>query len=181
MVYVFLAEGFEEIEAITPVDILRRAKIPVTTVAVSNDNKTVSGSKKIPVVADILIKDVSLTDLDMAVLPGGQPGADHLCENDEVKRIVRFASEHGKYVAAICAAPYILGRLGLLDGKKATCYPGYEGELKGAKVSLSEKTICDGKIITGRGPGAASEFAFKLVELIKDQAESDSVRKAMLY
>ncbi len=180
MVYLFLAEGFEEIEALTPVDVLRRAGIPIKTVAIGPE-KTVLGSRKVPVVADILFGEVEPDGVDMIILPGGQPGADHLYESEELRRIVRFSFEKNRILAAICAAPLVLGRLGLLEGKKATCYPGYEDNLKGAEVFPEKAVVCDGKIVTARGPGAASEFAFKLVELLADKEKADSIRRAMLF
>lgn len=180
MIYVFLADGFEEIEALAPVDILRRAGLAVKTVAIGKD-KTVYSTRKVPVMADILVDDVKLEDIEMIVLPGGQPGADNLYASEKLLKIVQYAYDNGKYMAALCAAPLVFGRMGLLTGKKAVCYPGYEHNLKGAEAQPEKALVCDGKIITGRGPGAATEFAFKLVEILTDKDKADSIRKAMLF
>ncbi|MCX7614790.1 MAG: DJ-1/PfpI family protein [Clostridiales bacterium] len=180
MVYVFLADGFEEMEAIVPIDILRRADISVKTVAVGS-KKTIESTRRIPVVADLLMNEVKLDEIEMIVLPGGQPGVNHLYDCAELRDIVQYAYEQKKYVAAICAAPLILGRLGILRGKKAVCYPGYEGDLTDTDVTKTETLVQDGKVITAKGAGVASTFAFKLVELLKDSKTSESIRKAMIF
>lgn len=176
LVSVFLADGFEEIEALTCVDILRRANINVQTVGVTGT--TVVGAHAISVLSDISMKDY--VDSDMIVLPGGGQGTDNLYKSAELKDILVKAINEDKYVAAICAAPTVLGRHGLLIGKKATCYPGCEKDLKGAL--LSEETVCtDGKLITSRGPGTTSEFALKLVEILCGPTVADNLRKGMLW
>ena len=161
-IFVFLADGFEEIEAITPIDVLRRAGLNVQTVSVM-DKQTVSGAHGIPVVADKMFDDIHLEDAEMLLLPGGLPGATNLDAHQGLSdMIMTFASE-GKALAAICAAPLVFGNRGLLQGKKATCYPGFESYLTGAEytAALVEK---DDNFITAKGPGAAMDFAFAIVE-----------------
>lgn len=155
-VYVFFATGYEEIEGLTTVDLLRRAGIDVVTVSITGD-KTVSGSHHIPVVMDCLFEEVCFEDADMLVLPGGGEGTKGLEAFEPLMlRVDEFVKEE-KAVAAICAAPSILGHRGHLAGKKATCYPGFEKELTGA-VFVEQPAVRDGKIITGRGMGASIEF-----------------------
>lgn len=161
-IFVFLADGFEEIEAITPIDVFRRAGLNVQTVSVM-DKQTVSGAHGIPVVADKMFADIHSEDAEMLLLPGGLPGATNLDAHQGLSNmILAFASE-GKALAAICAAPLVFGNRGLLQGKKATCYPGFESYLTGAEytAALVEK---DGNFITAKGPGAAMDFAFAIVE-----------------
>ncbi len=163
-VALFLANGFEEIEALGTIDILRRAQIPVETISITDD-KRVTGAHNIPVLADKTFAELDFSTIDVLVLPGGMPGAKHLNEHEELKKRVKEFAEKGKNVAAICAAPMVLGGLGLLDGKKATCYPGFEPELIGAKVT-GEKVAVDENIITGKGPSFVFDFALQLVETI---------------
>ena len=164
MIYVFLAEGFEEIEALTPIDCLRRAGKQVITVGVGG--KIIAGAHGIQVVADITDLELELNDaLEMVVLPGGMPGTRNLGNSDIVRRAILYANDSGKWVTAICAAPTILGKMNLLSGKQAVCYPGCEGELAGAKIG-TEAVCVDGKIVTGKGPGAALEFGLMLVECL---------------
>ena len=152
MIYVFLANGFEEIEALAPVDILRRAELEVKTVGVGG--KTITGSHGITVTADIEEKDVTTDNMELMILPGGMPGTLNLEK-----------SPINIYLAAICAAPSVLGHLGLLNGKEAICFPGFEGELKGA--TISEKPVCvDGKIVTAKGMGVAVQFGLTLAGLM---------------
>ncbi|MDR0904294.1 MAG: DJ-1/PfpI family protein [Ruminococcus sp.] len=177
MVYVFLADGFEEIEAISPIDILRRAGVSVQTVGVTG--KTVTGSHGIMITADITAGEIKLDDdLEMVVLPGGLPGADNLQKDDIVNKALKFASDNNKYISAICAAPKILGAAGLLTGKKATCFPGYEQELIGAEAT-GESVVTDGKIVTAKGAGVASLFGFELVKVLKGQETAEKIAKAM--
>ncbi|MBQ7820668.1 MAG: DJ-1/PfpI family protein [Clostridia bacterium] len=179
MTYVFLAEGFEEIEALTPVDLLRRAGEKTVTVGVTG--KLVTGSHGIGVTADITIEEAaaSKTNADMIVLPGGLPGADNLRENAIVREFISRADRAGAYIAAICAAPRILGELGLLEGKQAVCYPGFEKYLRGAKISDAH-VVRDTNIITGIGMGAATEFSLALVEALVSKEESDKLRKGII-
>lgn len=161
-IFVFLADGFEEIEAITPIDVLRRAGLNVQTVSVM-DKQTVSGAHGIPVVADKMFVDIHSEDAEMLLLPGGLPGATNLDAHQGLSdMIMAFASE-GKALAAICAAPLVFGNRGLLQGKKATCYPGFESYLTGAEYTAALVEI-DGNFITAKGPGAAMDFAFAIVE-----------------
>lgn len=178
MVYIFLAEGFEEIEALSPVDILRRGGAEVTTVGVGG--KVISGSHNIPVTADITLEETDCTDAEMLILPGGLPGTTNLEASDKLKDILDKANKEGKYIAAICAAPSVLGKRGMLKGRKATCYPGYEEEMLGAKC-VGTPVEVDGSFITAKGAGAASEFAFALLSALKGSEVSDKIRGAMQY
>lgn len=178
MVYVFLANGFEEIEALATADILRRAEIPVTTVGVGS--KTVTGSHQISVVADLTDAEfVYDGGVEMVVLPGGMPGTLELEKSVCVNSAVDRADSEGKYIAAICAAPSILGHKGLLRGKKACCYPGFEDQLIQATV-VNDRVVHDGNIITSRGAGTVYEFAAKLVELLRDKETAEKVLASMI-
>ena len=177
MNYVLLAEGFEEVEAITIVDVLRRAQIEVTTVGIGS--KTITGTHGIPVVADMCSCEAKEEGLDMVILPGGMPGTTNLGESEKVAQYVDYCVKNDKYVCAICAAPMVLGKLGVLEGKNAVCYPGCEGGLTGANI-VKEAVVVDGKVVTSMGPGTATEFALKIVELVKGKAVSDQVRSDML-
>lgn len=175
--YVFLAEGFEEIEAIAPIDILRRADIDVTTVSVVS-YKEVCGAHGIKIVADILFDEADYSDNDLLLLPGGMPGTKNLDAHQGLKSLLRIQAEQGKLLAAICAAPSIMGNMGLLQGKKAVCYPGFESKLLGATLS-AEKVIQSGNIITGVGAGVAVAFALKLVEVLKGKATADKIANSI--
>lgn len=178
-VTVFLAEGFEEVEALTPIDLLRRSGAEVTVVGVTG--KTVAGSHGIPVVTDCELSGHDCSAADMLVLPGGMPGTKHLYESAEVCRAVRDAAADGRYIAAICAAPSIVfGGLGLLNGKKATCYPGMEGGMTGAQP-VDAACVVDGKIITGRGAGAAMDFALTLCEVLYGREQAVEMAKTVCY
>ena len=178
MVYILLADGFEEIEALTPADIMRRAGIDVTTVSIKQD-KTVTGSHGIPVIADTVITDVEPENVTLLMLPGGA-GHELLDASNEAHYLINEAVTRGQYIAAICAAPSILGKKMILSGKCATCFPGYEQYLYGANVS-GDKVVVDEKIITGKGAGAAAEFGFKIVEILKDKTTADNLREQMQY
>ena len=177
-VTLFLADGFEEIEALGTVDILRRAGIPVTTVSITSD-RNVTGAHNVTTVADTVFAEVDFSTTDVLVLPGGMPGAKNLNEHEGVKRKIKEYAEKGKVVAAICAAPMVLGGLGLLEGKKATCYPGFEPGLIGAKVT-GEKVAVDKNIVTGKGPGLVFEFALELVETIAGAGTRKEVQEGLL-
>lgn len=177
-VALFLANGFEEIEALGTLDILRRAQIPVVTVSITV-NRTVIGAHDIPVIADCTFQETDFSAVEVLVLPGGMPGAKNLNEHAGVKKLLLDFNEQGKLIAAICAAPMILGGLHLLESKRATCYPGFEQELIGADVT-GESVVIDGNIITGRGPGLAFDFALKLVEQIAGSATRGEVQKGLL-
>lgn len=179
MVYVFLAQGFEELEALAPVDILRRAGVEVCTVGVGSD--MIKGSHGIPVKTDITVDKIVLDNkLDMIVLPGGMPGANNLEANPDVLAAVDFCAENNRYIAAICAAPRILGHKGLLDGRYATCFPGYESELRGALTS-QRHVVVDGKFITAKGAGCSLRFALKLVELLCSREKSEGLEATLQF
>lgn len=178
MVYVMLADGFEEIEALAVVDILRRGDVNVKTVSVYGDD-TVSGAHDIAVVPDIKFCDIK-DDIDMIVLPGGIPGTPNLQSNKELEKLLVKSYNEGKYIAAICAAPMILGQLNFLVEKKATCYPSFEKYLNGAQCS-TDKVCVDNNIITSRGAGTAHDFAFSLLSILKGSDASKDIRGAMLY
>lgn len=179
MVYVFLADGFEEVEALTPIDLLRRAGVTVQTVGVTG--KTVTGSHGVPMVADLLPEAVDLKQADMIVLPGGMPGTKNLYASDVVRAAVTEMIETDRYVAAICAAPsIILGGMGVLQGKRATCYPGMEDGMTGAQAQPLP-CVQDGKIITGRGAGAAFDFALTLCAALVGQEKADQIADAVCY
>lgn len=177
-VYVFLADGFEEIEALTVVDVLRRAEIDTVSVSISGKHD-VAGAHNIIVKADMLFDESKIIDGDMIVLPGGMPGALNLQNHVGITEIIHMFNKSNNYIAAICAAPMILGKLGILNGKKATCYPSFEKDLIGADVQTAS-VVQDGKIITSRGAGTAMEFSLKLVEVIKGTMEAEALRSAML-
>ena len=177
MVYCFLADGFEEMEAIAPIDILRRAGVEVKTVGVTGD--AVSGSHGIKVIADCSINDVVLDDcLEAVILPGGLPGATNLENCEKVQKSIDFAVENNKFVCAICAAPQILGHKGLLCGREAIAYPGFENELKGAVVS-EKYVVCDGIFITAKGAGVAVEFGLEIVAQLKSKDIADSIKSSI--
>lgn len=177
-VALFLADGFEEIEALGTVDVLRRAEIPVDTVSITA-NKEVSGAHGIKVLADKTFDELNFAEFDMIILPGGMPGAKNLNEHEKLKKQVTEFVNNGKLVAAICAAPMILGGLNLLDGKPATCYPGFEPELIGAKISGENVTVSD-NIITGKGPGLVFDFALKIVEKVAGIGVRKEVQQGLL-
>lgn len=177
MIYVLLADGFEEIEALTPIDILRRCGEDVKTAGVLG--KVASGSHNIKVEADILINDINKNDMTALIVPGG-PGYTNIENSTEATELIKYAAENGILLCAVCAAPSILGKLGILEGKKATCFPGYEKDLKGAVLS-SEKAVFDGNIITGKGAGAAAEFGFLIAEKTAGVKKAEEIRKAMQY
>lgn len=179
MVYIFLADGFEEIEALCVLDFLRRAKIDVQTVGI--DTKIVTGSHKIPVVCDI--EDVQLVgneDFDMIILPGGLPGANNLDESEIVDAFIKRAVKEDKLIAAICAAPFILGKRGILNGKRACCYPGFENKLTGATI-VQDGCVRDGKIITARAMGKSHDFALEIIEALAGKEEREKQAGAVLY
>lgn len=177
MVYVLMADGFEDIEALEPIDIMRRAKIDVKTVGVMG--KTATSSHNVTIQTDILIDDVNTSDMEMLVLPGG-PGHTNLDESTPVQDLISYALENDIYIAAICASPSILGKRGILDGKKYTCFPGFEKFCSGG-IFTGEKATLDGKILTGKGAGAAGDFGFKMVEILKDENLAETLRKEMQY
>ena len=179
MVYVFLAKGFEEIEALAPVDVLRRAGVEVKTVGVTG--KQVRGSHNISVNCDITINEADFNNLEGIILPGGMPGTTNLENNELVNKFVNFAVENGKIIGAICAAPIILGHKGLLRGKNAVCYTGFEKDLEGAHI-LDRPAVRDKNIITGWGAGGAIDFALLYLEAITESEEiAKKVARNMRY
>ena len=172
MVYVFLANGFEELEALAPIDVLRRAGANVVTVGVGS--RQITSAHGVGFITDMTAEDIRLSgDLEMIVLPGGMPGADNLENSPEVQAAIDFCSDNDKWIAAICAAPKILGHKGLLSGRKATCFPGFEKDLSGAFVT-GDPVNADGRFITAKGAGAALRFALRLTEALfgKDKASA---------
>lgn len=179
MIYMFLANGFEEVEALAPLDLLRRAGCEVTTVGIGGD--MILGAHKIAVQADI--PDTMFRDSrpDMIILPGGMPGTRHLDESRTVDAALRSAANTGSYIAAICAAPSVLGKRGYLKGKKAVCFPGFEEYLDGAILQpKGVKVVTDGKIITAVGMGAAVEFGLALVRVLKGDEAANALCSAIL-
>lgn len=178
MVYFFLADGFEEIEALCPVDLCRRAGLEVKTVSIT-ENKEVTGSHGITVLADLAAKD-ALGAFDMIVLPGGMPGTKHLDASPVVESALAEAVQNDKYIAAICAAPMVLGKRGLLRGKEAISFPGFEQYLEGATVS-EKRVVLDGKILTGAGMGVSHDFGLAIVEIFCGKETADKLGSAILY
>lgn len=178
-VYLFLAPGFEEIEALTVVDLLRRAGISITTVSIS-DTLNITGAHNISVAADTLFSACDFSNGDMFILPGGAPGTCNLDAYNPLKEVLKKAYADGKYIGAICAAPMILGHLGFLEGRNATCYPGFEEHLYGANL-IKDSVITDGSIITSRGLGTAIDFAGELIALLLDRRISDQIKQQIIY
>lgn len=177
MIYCFLADGFEEMEALCPVDILRRAEKDVTIVGVGE--QVIVGSHQIPVVADINAAEIVLDDsLEMIILPGGMPGTLNLEKNCYVQKAIDFCAEKNKFIGAICAAPSVLGHKGLLENKEAICFPGFEEQLTGAVIS-DAYVVQDGNIITAKGAGVAQEFGLKLVEALCGENRAASLKKSL--
>lgn len=178
-VYVFLADGFEEIEGLTVVDILRRAGVDTDMVSVM-DRKMIKGAHDISVVADSMFGEHDYRDADLLVLPGGMPGTLHLKEHEGLAALLEQFNSEGKRIAAICAAPSILGEAGMLKGKKACSYPSFEEKLDGAEV-LQKPFVTDGHITTGRGMGAAIPFALELTALLCGKEKSEEIGRSIVY
>ena len=177
MVYVLLGTGFEETEAIAPIDLMRRAGISVLTVGING--KVICGGHGIGVEADITAGEMDLTDLEMIVLPGGLGGVKSIRESEKAMDAIRFAHENDKFVAAICAGPTILAQLGITDGKDAVCYPGCEEEMGSANM-ITAPCVRSGKVITGTSAGCAVPFGLKLVEALKGAEEADRIKKQIV-
>ena len=173
MVYILLATGFEEMEAIAPLDILRRAGIPAATVGVNGE--VITGGHGIAVTADMTISQMDLTDMDMIVLPGGLGGVASILASQQALDAVTFAWENGRYVAAICAAPTILSRLHITDGKTVVCYPGCEAEMENIGALSDLACVQDGKVITGTSAGCATAFGLALVAALKTEAAAKEI------
>lgn len=177
-VLILLAEGFEELEAVTVVDVLRRAEIEVTLAGLKKG--PVKSARGVQIVPDAILDDVNQDKYDMVVLPGGQPGTDNLVADKRVRAILVDMQQKDKYTAAICAAPYALSEAGILAYSRATSYPSFQDKLKAKEVLVDEKVVVDGKVITSQGPGTAIAFALKLVELFKGRDRAEEIQKAML-
>jgi protein deglycase len=177
-VYVHFAEGFEEIEAVCIVDVLRRAGIETQMISVTGD-KIVAGAHGIRIETDLLFEQADYKSCGMIVLPGGMPGTTNLGRHQGLAGRISAFTEEGKWLAAICAAPIVFGQIGLLKGKTAVVFPGYEDKLIGAKIGRHSVEV-DGKIITSRGPGTAFDFALMIVELLRDKTSAKSLRQSML-
>lgn len=178
----FLAEGFEEVEALTPVDLLRRAGIGVKTVSVTKDHM-VTGSHGIGVRADKVFDDIdqqTIEKTDMLIFPGGMPGTENLRAFEPLMELLDYFVESGKYVSAICAAPTLLGQRGHLKGKKACCYPGLEEKLEGAEV-FTNACISDGNIITSRGAGCAVEFSLEIIRRLHSWDEAERISSSIVH
>jgi 4-methyl-5(b-hydroxyethyl)-thiazole monophosphate biosynthesis len=178
MVIFCLANGFEELEAIAPIDILRRGGVDVKTVGI--DDKTITGAHGIPFICDMHFIDVDGKNIEGVVLPGGMPGTKNLADSPFVSGTLKFAVNQGLIIGAICAAPSVLGGLGLLKGKKATCFPGFEDKLTGAEIA-DDYVVRDGNFITAKGAGVAAEFGFALLEAFTDKANAEKIKAAMQF
>lgn len=176
---VFLADGFEEIEGLTVVDLLRRAGVEVTTVSITGAN-TIHGAHKIDVQADKLFEEVEYNELDMVVLPGGMPGTLNLGAHEGVKKVLEQFYAEQKYIGAICAAPSVLGKYGMLEGRKATSYPGFEEQLLGAEYVTDAVAVSD-FVITSRGLGTAIEFALALISKLSDIEKAEEIAHSIIY
>lgn len=178
-VCVFFTEGFEEVEGLTIVDLLRRAGIEVCMASVTGKS-AVTGAQGITIQTDKLFEEVDVCDGDMLVLPGGQPGTSNLGEYEPLTELLKAWNKEGKRIGAICAAPTVLGTLDILKGKKATCYPGCENQLTGAEI-VSDRVVTDGNITTSRGIGTAISFALELISLLLDEKTALEIKKSIVY
>lgn len=177
MIYMLLTNGFEDIEALETLDILRRAGLDIKTVGISSD-KAVS-SHSVTVLCDITFEKADFSDMTMLILPGG-PGHTAFSESDKVLDLINLAYEKGIYIAAICASPSVIGKMGLLKGKRFTCFPGFE-EMAVGGIYSHEKVVSDGQFITARGAGTASDFGFEIVKLFKGELVASELKKQMQY
>ena len=176
-IYLFLAEGFEEIEAIAPIDIFRRAGLSVTIVSINND-KAVTGAHGITVLADRTFDETIFVEDSLLFLPGGLPGTTNLDNHSGLKALIKLHSEKGNKMAAICAAPSVFGKMGLLADKEAICYPGFENQLLNATLSTSD-SICSGNIFTAKAAGSAMDFALMIVSDLKGKEVAEAIRSGM--
>ena len=179
MVYILLGTGFEEMEALAPCDILRRGGVPVKLAGVTG--RKVRGGHGVEIVTDCILEDINLHDAEMIVIPGGLGGVESIEASAAAMQLIEDAYHRDIEVAAICAGPRVLARLGILEGKKAVCYPGMEGEMAGGKMTQKTSTVRDGKVTTGRGPGACIDFALKLLEILKDSKTAANVKEGLFY
>lgn len=178
MVYIILGTGFEEIEAVAPCDILRRGGVEVRYAGIGG--RLIRGGNGITVQADCTVEEMDLDAMEMIVLPGGMGGVHSILGSEAAMKAVMYAHEHGKLVAAICAAPSILAKLHITDGKRAVVYPGMEAEM-GSAVMTEENAVRDGKVLTGRAPGAALDFGYLLLQTLKGEETAQKVRGGMVY
>lgn len=178
MIYMLLATGFEETEAVTPLDLLRRAGIQAVTVGVNG--KTVCGSHGIRIEADLELGQVDPTDMDMVILPGGLKGVASVRASKEAMELLRFAWENGKFVAAICAGPTVLADLGITDGKNTTCYPGQEVHMGSAVVHTDRACVRDGRLITAASAGCAIPFGLALIAALRGHEAADTVERQIV-
>lgn len=176
---IFFADGLEEIEGLTVVDLFRRANISIDIVSINGTYK-IKGAHNIEIKADKLFEEDDFSDTKIFILPGGMPGTTNLGAFEPLCDLLAKANEAGKYIAAICAAPSVLGKLHLLEGKAATCYPGFENMLIGAHCK-KEKVVADGNAVTSRGMGTAIEFAGKMIEILRDKETADALLKSIIY
>lgn len=177
--YLFFATGFEEVEALTVVDILRRGGVDCKTVSVMGDYD-VTSSHAVTVRADLLFDEQDLSDADMLIMPGGSPGTPNLKAHKGLEKLILRYKEEGKYLAAVCAAPTIYGEMGLLEGRNATCYPGMEEGLAGAN-HLTDKVVCDGQFITSRGMGTCIDFGLTLLARLTSEENAEEVAHKIVY
>jgi 4-methyl-5(b-hydroxyethyl)-thiazole monophosphate biosynthesis len=178
-VYIFLADGYEEIEGLTVVDLLRRANIDITMVSITG-SLSVTGSHRITTLAEVLFEEVDYSDADMLVLPGGMPGTKNLLEHQGLDQLLKEFHAKGKQLAAICAAPRVFGTKGLLKGKQATCYPGNEEALLGAQL-VNAAVVTDGNITTSKGMGTAIDFSLSIIRTFQGEEESAKLAKTIQY
>ncbi len=179
MVYILLGDGFEEMEAIAPTDLLRRAGVDTKLVGI--DGKVVTGAHGIQVEADITLSEVDLDELELLMLPGGSDGVQSIRANQGAMGLIRIAYAKGRYLAAICAAPLLLAEQGILDCHNATCYPGLESEMGNGATMINTNTVVDGRVITGRAPGTAVEFGLTLVRILCGDEISKMVQEEIHY
>ena len=182
-VYVFLANGFEDVEALIPVDVLRRGGVEVITVSITGDSQVVETAHNVQIVADAMIEDCDFSDADLLFLPGGMPGASNLYGHEGVRQAVLAQAKAGKKVAAICASPaVVLAPLGILEGKKATCYPGFESVLAENNATYTgDLFTVDGNVTTGEGPAAAFPFAYELLSQLVNKQTADQIAEGMRF
>lgn len=178
MVYILLGNGFEEIEAVSPCDILRRGGVQVQFAGIGG--RLITGGNGITVQADCTVEEMDLASMEMIVLPGGLGGVRSILGSEAAMNAIRYAHENGKFVTAICAAPTVLAGLGITDGKHATCYPGMEDQM-GSAVMEDANAVADGRVLTGRAPGAALDFGYLLLETLKGAEVAAKVRGGMVY
>ena len=179
MVYILLGEGFEESEAVVPADLLRRAGIEVALVGL--DGPQVTSARGITITADVSLEEVDAERMEMLMLPGGLGGVESIQMDLFALALIQKAWDSGAYLAAICAAPTILAHIGILDRRKAVCFPGMEDQMGSAVVQKGHKTVVDGHIVTGQGPGAAFDFGLKLIEMLRGREAAQQVRDAIHY